>query len=256
MPEIVRLERPSAHVARATINRPPVNALDTAARQALIGIIREVEEDHDTRCLVVTGAGKMFCAGADLKEEAAATGEKDAADFLGEFGLILIGLKKLRVPVIAAINGPCLGGGLELALSCDLRIAARSAKFVASGVNVGMIASFHSLVRTIGTGPAASMLLTGFPCDAERAAQFGLITGMFDDRALADEALALAERIASRSPLSVEANKRCIQQAPDLDADEALTLQAQEALALVATKDHAEALTAFFEKRPGRFKRR
>lgn len=255
MSEGLHLERPHEHVVVATLDRPPVNALDRAARHALRDLIAEIDADLGVRCLVLTATGRTFCAGADLREEASMEGAQDAADFLGEFGLILIGLNRLRVPVVAAINGGCLGGGLELALSCDLRIAARSAHFVASGVNVGLVASFSTLVRTIGSSRAASMLLTGLPCSAERAERFGLVSDVVDDTELAARSLELAVRIASRPPLSVEANKRCIRVAPDLDADAALALQGEEALRLAATRDHQEALAAFFEKRPGRFRR-
>jgi len=252
--EPVRIERPEEGVCLATLDRPPVNALDRAARRALLDLIAEVERDETLRCLVLTGAGRTFCAGADLREEEA-LGPEDAGDFFGEFGRILAGFPSLRVPVIAAVNGGCLGGGLELALTCDLRIASAEASFTASGVNVGLVASVHGLTRLLGTGRAATLLLTGLPCDAERALRFGLVTNVHPADRLRDEAIRLAARIASRAPLAVEANKRFLRDAPDLPADEAFKRQGREAMALAKTADHKEALRAFFERRPGRYRR-
>jgi enoyl-CoA hydratase len=251
----LRIVRPSAHVLVATLDHPPANTLDAALRRALLGLLEEVERDLDLRCVVLTGAGKNFCAGADLREEEAVRPE-DAGRFFGEFGRILAGLGTLRVPVIAAIQGPCLGGGLELALSCDLRIASTAARFTASGVNVGLVASFHSLVRLLGSGRAAHLLLTGSAIDADMAERWGVVSALHAPGDLADEALALAARIASRAPLAVEANKRAVRQAPDLDADAAFKLQGRLALELARTHDHKEALRAFLGKRPPRFERR
>ncbi len=254
MSEAVRIETPAEGVRLATLDHPPVNALGRSARRALLDLIAEIEADDTARCLILTGTGKTFCAGADLREEEELE-EKDAGSFFGEFGRILAGIQTLRVPVLAAINGGCLGGGLELALMCDLRIGSTAARFTASGVNVGLIASFHSLTRLIGSGPAASMLLTGLACDAQRALRFGLLTDVHEPDRLIPEAVRLAERIASRAPLSVEATKRCIREAPDLTREEAFLLQGREAVALAKTSDHKEALRAFFERRPGKYRR-
>jgi len=253
--DCVRVERPAEGVVVATLDRPPVNALDGAARRALLDLLDEVERDAELRCLVLTGTGRMFCAGADLKEEEKLEGE-ETGSFFGEFGRILVGIAQVRVPVIAAVNGACMGGGLEVALMCDIRIASTEARFTASGVNVGLIASFYSLTQLLGSGPAASMLLTGQACDAARAERFGLVTDVHPPERLMDEAVVLAKRIASRAPLSVEATKRCMRQAPDLSAEEAFKLQGRETLALAATADHKEALRAFFERRDGRYERR
>jgi enoyl-CoA hydratase/carnithine racemase len=251
----LHVEEPSPGVLLAVLDRPPVNALDRALRSALLDLIQRVEEDVDVRCLVLTGEGRTFCAGADLREEQALD-PQDAGAFLGEFGRILSGVATSRVPVIGAINGGCLGGGLELALQCDLLVASHEAHFVASGVNVGLIASTWSLSRRIGAGRAASLLLTGSRCDAARAERFGLVTDLFAPEALRRGAVDLAARIASRAPLSVEATTRCLRKASDLTHEEAFLLQGREAVALAKTRDHKEALAAFFERRDGRYERR
>ncbi len=255
MADPVRIEGPAPGVRLAVLDRPPVNALDRAARRALLDLVAEIEGDEDVRCLVLTGEGRTFCAGADLREEEDLESE-DAGDFFGEFGRVLAGLQTLRVPVIAAVNGGCLGGGLELALMCDIRIASTAASFTASGVNVGLVASFHGLATLLGTGRAASMLLTGLPCDAERALRFGLVTDLHEPDRLRSEAIRLASRIATRAPLAVEATKRCLLKAPGLSREEAFLLQGREAIELARTADHKEALRAFFERRNGRYQRK
>ena len=253
--EAVHVEEPSPGVVMAVIDRPPVNTLDTAARAALLGLIDRIEASDDVRCLVLTANGRTFCAGADLREEQELD-PKDAGAFLGEIGRILAGISTLRVPVIGAINGGCLGGGLELALQCDILIASSEAHFVASGVNVGLVASTWSLTRRIGSGRAASMLLTGLKCDAVRAERFGLVTDVYPPDELRPAAVRLAQRIASRAPLSVEATTRCLRQAVDQSAEEGFIAQGREAVALARTRDHQEALAAFFGRREGRYERR
>ena len=149
-----------------------------------------------------------------------------------------------RVPVIAAINGFCLGGGLELALACDIRLSSPDAIFTASGVNVGLMASIKRLPRLIGEGPAKAMLLTGAPVDAETALIRGLVTGLH--KAVVKDALALADRIATRAPLSVEAVKRVVGRPFDERA---------ELAALFHSEDHQSALQAFAAKQTPSFRR-
>ncbi|CAG1004321.1 enoyl-CoA hydratase [Myxococcaceae bacterium] len=250
----VRIERPSKHVRRAILDHPPANTLGSGARRDLLAFLDEAQADLEVRAVVLTGEGRIFCAGADLREERALT-DSDAPDFFGSFGRILAGITGHRIPVIAAVNGPCLGGGLELALSCDLRIASMTATFTASGVNVGLVASCHSLVRCIGSGRAAHALLSGSPVDAQTAERWGLVSALAEPARLEETSLDLAERIASRAPLAVEATKKFARQAPDLDASEAFVRQGRLALELARTADHEEALAAFFEKRPGKYVR-
>jgi enoyl-CoA hydratase len=157
--------------------------------------------------------------------------------------------------VIAAINGWCLGGGLELASVCDIRIAAAEARFVCSGVNVGLMASAYRLPRLIGLARAKHMLLTGSPVDAATADKFGLVTAVHAGDALRVQAVTLAERIASRAPLSVEATKRTAALASDLSPEEAAALNAKELAVLSRSADHKAALAAFAEKREPVFKR-
>jgi enoyl-CoA hydratase len=165
-------------------------------------------------------------------------------------------VEEARVPVIAAINGPVAGGGLEFALACDIRLAAEEATFVAAGVNVGLILSWYRLPRIVGLGRAKQMLLTGSPVTADRAERWGLVTEVHPADALLPAAVALAERVASRAPLSVENTKACANRAFDLTSEELAALQREKFLEMFATRDHEEALRAFFDRRTPSFERR
>jgi enoyl-CoA hydratase/carnithine racemase len=242
MAGVVHVERVGEAVARLTLDNPPMNALGVEMRQTLVDALDEAETDDSLRCLIVTGRGRAFCSGDDLK---AAAPEHD--DLAG-FGQMLDRLEAVRVPVIAAINGWCIGGGFELALCCDIRLASTEAKFVCAGVNVGLLASTYRLPRLIGVSRAKSMLLTGLPHDAETAERYGLVTGLHTPEHLMDAALALATRIASRAPLSVEAVKRTAGRALDLSPDEALRLAGEELKTLRRSNDHRAALAAFRDR--------
>lgn len=250
----IHFSKPSAHVALLEIDNPPMNALGRASRASLLKRLDEIDTDKDVRCVVLTGRGRAFCGGDDLKEQAEAQKTRSSAH-LGEFGQVLERIETYRLPVIAAINGWCLGGGLELASVCDIRIASSEAKFVCSGVNVGLMASAYRLPRLIGVARAKHMLLTGSPHDAATAERFGLVTAVHAPEALMAAALALAERIASRAPLSVEATKRTAAMAPDLTPEDAAKVNAKELSVLGKSADHKEALAAFIAKRAPLFRR-
>jgi enoyl-CoA hydratase len=251
----VELTHHSPHVAVITLNNPPVNTLSWASRADLIKVLAELENDDRIRAVVLTGAGRAFTAGADLRQDQVMS-EEQLPDFLMDFDRIIRGIEEFRAPVIAAINGPTVGGGLEVALACDIRIAADNATFVAAGVNVGLMANFWRLTRVVGLGPATDILLTGEPCSADQAARYGLVTQLCFPEALMEVALAKAERIASRAPLSVEATKRCVRAAPGMDRTEADRRQVAELQQLFTSEDHQEALRAFFTKTTGNFHRR
>ncbi|HEY4941726.1 MAG TPA: enoyl-CoA hydratase/isomerase family protein [Rhizomicrobium sp.] len=251
----IHFTRPTADVALLEIDNPPMNALGREARAALLARLDEIDADKDLRAIVLTGRGaRAFCSGDDLKEQAEAQRAKSSAH-LGEFGRVLARIEGHRLPVIAAVNGWCLGGGLELASVCDIRVASTEAKFVCSGVNVGLMASAYRLPRLIGVARAKHMLLTGSPIDAATADKFGLVTAVHAPEALMAEAIALATRISSRAPLSVEATKRTAALAPDLSPEEAAVVIAKELAFLGRSADHKAALAAFAEKREPVFKR-
>ncbi|MDF5756951.1 enoyl-CoA hydratase/isomerase family protein [Spongiactinospora sp. TRM90649] len=256
----VGLDRPSPHVGLITLNHPPANTLGRAMRARLVELLTELDRDPEIRCLVLTGTGTTFTAGADLRENRAlhspadADGERVEA-FLGDFDRVLCAVEDFRTPVIAAVNGAAVGGGLELAMACDIRLAASDAVFVAAGVNVGLIANFWRLTRIVGLGPAKEILLTGERYGAEEALRWGLVTGVHAPADLLPAALAKAERVASRPPLSAEATKACANLAHGLTREQATALQARYFQTMVRTADHREALDAFFARRPGHYQR-
>jgi enoyl-CoA hydratase len=245
----VRVEQPVPNVHRIVLDRPPVNALDVGAGEQLLVALEAVERDLAIRCVIFTGAGGAFTAGADLREQQGVALADRGAYLDGIFTLI-DRIDTLRVPVIAAIDGPCFGGGLELALACDLRVASTRASFGASGVNVGLIGSFQRLPRTLGLGRAMEMLLTGATYDAERAERWGLITAMHAPERFEGAVLELAQRIASRAPFSVEETKDAALRAFDMTPEQARAEQIARFVRLSATQDHVDAVAAFAESKP------
>jgi enoyl-CoA hydratase/carnithine racemase len=245
----VHIERPAPSIVRLVIDNPPMNPLGVAMREAFMGVLDEVEADESLRAIIVTGKGRAFCGGDDLKDVS------PQGEDLAGFGRLLERLDATRAPVIAAVNGWCVGGGFELALCCDIRIASTEARFVCAGVNMGLMASAYRLPRLIGVSRAKAMLLTGLPHDAATAEQYGLVMGLHAPEDLEAAALALAARIASRAPLSVEATKRIAGRAPDLSPEDAAAMQAADLRVLRRSADHKEAVTAFREKRDPVFTR-
>ncbi|MBV9994358.1 MAG: enoyl-CoA hydratase/isomerase family protein [Caulobacteraceae bacterium] len=252
----VHLERIGRHVVLAELDNPPRNTLRAGMVGALQSALVAAEADHEVRAFVVTGRGPAFCAGADLNDERAATETPGGGEFRTGLGTLFASLERTRLPVIGLINGWCVGGGLELALCCDLRLASSEAKFVCAGVNVGLIASAYKLPRLIGVAAAKAMLLTGSPFDAEAALRFNLVTEIHAPDRLRAAGVALAERIASRAPLSVEASKRVADLALHLSPEDGGRMERREARALAQTEDHKGAVAAFLGKSAPTFVRR
>lgn len=241
----VHIEQPADHVRTLIIDKAPANALDGDMLSLLLDQLETIQADSEVRAIVLTGTGKYFCSGADLK---ASGGEA-----LTLFGKFLNAVEASKAPVIAAINGWCVGGGFELSLCCDIRLASDNARFVCAGVNVGLMASTYRLPRLIGTSRAKLMLLTGSEFDAHTVEQFGVTIATHDQSELANRANELAERIASRAPLSVAAAKRISSVALDHDRRAIRPLENEELKILQNSADHKEALLAFKEKRPPKF---
>ncbi len=254
-PELVLRERVGA-VEVLTLNRPEKrNALSTPLREALIGALDAIAQDAAVRVVVITGAGdKAFVAGADITEFAGRDVAAQAAVMQGRRVYDVVAA--VERPVIAAINGVCLGGGLELALACDIRIASSSARFGQPEVNLGLIpggGATQRLPRVIGLGSALRLLLTGDLVDAAEAHRIGLIEEITDPGECLPRALALAERIALNSPVAVSAAKRVATAALGLPLAAGLDLERAAFLACFAAADRAEGIAAFLEKRPPSF---
>ena len=254
----IHQRRIGAHVALLQIDNPPANSLGDAMRKDFVAQLDALENDLSVRALVLTGTGRSFCSGDDLREQetAAAASEAVRNARLSDFANMLTKVETLRMPVIAAINGWCIGGGLELAICCDIRIASSEARFTCAGVNVGLMASAYRLPRLIGVARAKHMLLTGLPFDAQTAERFGLVTAIHAPQDLESEAISLAERVASRAPLSVEATKRVASSAIDFAPEEIAKSFAEKLFALAQSEDHRGALAAFREKREPQFERK
>ncbi len=251
----VSLRYETPHIAVLTLDSPPSNTFSWESRRSFMRALDILDADEQIRCLVVTGEGRAFTAGAQLREDQSMTDEQ-LADYLAEFSRVLNGVQNFRAPVIAAINGATVGGGLEFALCCDIRIASTEAFFVAAGVNVGLIVSFWRLPRVIGLGPAKEILLTGARYTAQQALNWGLVTEVHEPADLMTAALAKAQRIATRAPLSVEVTKEAVTGAFEMYFAEGQALQTKRFLEMFRTEDHQEALRAFFEKRDGDYQRR
>lgn len=244
-------------VATITLNRPEkFNAATPEMSKAIVAATEECNRNGDVRCVIVTGAGpKAFCAGSDIAElDSYATpwDFRNRADYCDA-------IHRLLKPSIAAVNGHALGGGLETALSCDIRIASSNAKFAAPEIKLGWIggggmAAF--LAHSIGASNAALMLMTGDPIDARRALDWGLVSEVTEPEALMDRARQLAGTIASRAPIAAETAKRNLKAAFSMPLDEAMAYERDLQTICFATEDAREGRAAFQEKRPPLFRRR
>jgi len=244
----------SDQVATVTLDRPEaMNAIDPDTEAALVAAWQRIDADGDIRAAVVTGAGgKAFSAGADLKASTPADGNYAAAAF-GAGDRSFVARLATDKPVLCAINGYALGGGLELALACDIRIASPNARFGLPEVRLGTIpgaGGTQRLPRMIGASDAMLLLLTGDEIDAAEALRIGLISRIVPADDLLAEAQAIAGRIAANAPLSVRAVKRLVTMGQGLHLDDATDLERIVWGLLRGTNDRAEGRAAFRDKRP------
>jgi len=243
-------------VTLVTMNRPEKrNALDGPMRCAFLGVMDRLNRDPEVRAIVVTGAGdKAFIAGADIGEfEGRGPVEQYRAMKLPT---VFNALEQSPKPVIAAINGYCLGGGMELALACDIRLASTSARFGQPEVNLGIIpggGGTQRLPRIIGQGAALRLILTGELIDASEALRLRLVEEVHPPDQLLDRAISLGETIASKSPVAVSAAKEATRAALSLALDDGLKLETALFQLCFASQDKAEGVRAFLEKRPANF---
>jgi enoyl-CoA hydratase len=240
------------------VNRPKsLNALNPATVREIAACLEEVRQDQSIRCLIITGEGdRAFIAGADIAAMVSMTAlEGKAFSAMGQSTLRT--LEELPIPVIAAVNGFALGGGTELALACDLIIAADKARFGQPEINLGVIPGFggtQRLARRIGLPRARELIYSGDMIDAEAALRYGLANKVVPLADLMTEAKALANKLAAKPPVAIRQAKAAINAGIDMDLDNACRFENEAFTLTFATADKVEGMKAFLEKRPANFK--
>jgi enoyl-CoA hydratase len=244
-------------VAVITINRPDkLNALSSKVHAEGISALDELRNDNEIRVVVITGSGeKSFVAGADISEFAgkSAAGQRDVMNARSLFNSI----DAFPKPVIAMINGFCLGGGCELALACDLRIASEKARFSQPEINLGIMpggGGTQRLTRLIGEGRAMEMILTGDMIDANTALNFGLVNHVHAPEELEEKTIELANKIAEKAPIALQMSKEAVKFASRSNLDEGLRREVDLFAICFSTEDKEEGVSAFLEKRKPDFK--
>lgn len=248
---ILKQER-NQDIVILTISRPQaLNALNTMFFQEMNHFLEDLENDNTVRVLVITGEGKAFVAGADIAEMSemnAMQGEQFSITGQRTFDRI----ENLKIPVIAAVNGFALGGGCELAMACDIRIANNFAKFGQPEVNLGLIPGYagtQRLSRHIGLSDSLFLLMTADMINAEEALRLGLVQKIVDAAQLIPECLAIAEKIASKGRIAIEKVKEVTRKGINTDFKSACAIEAKEFGALFGNGESGEGMKAFLEKR-------
>jgi enoyl-CoA hydratase len=255
--ETILVEREDA-LATVTLNRPNVlNALNLAMIHELDRAFAALDADDAVRAVVLTGAGeRAFAAGADIGELSALPTAVAGARLARRGQQLTLRIERMRKPVIVAVNGFALGGGCELAMSGDIRVASENAKFGQPEVNLGLMPGYGGTQRTtrlVGRGMAMYLCLSGEMIDAAEALRVGLVQKVVPLADVRDEAKRIARTIASRAPLAVEATKRTIADGTGIPLGEALAMEALAFGSLVGTSDAREGTSAFLEKRKPNF---
>jgi 2-(1,2-epoxy-1,2-dihydrophenyl)acetyl-CoA isomerase len=244
-------------VATITLDRPAaLNALTVPMKAELLRALGLVARDPDVRAVVLTGAGRAFCAGQDLKERQAPDAAPLAVELRERYNPIIRAMRRLDKPIVGAINGVAAGAGASLAFACDIRIAAEAASFVLAFGRIGLVPDSGAtwfLPRLVGAAKAAEMALLGEAVSAAEAEQFGLVAKVVPDEDLVAEAKAVALRLAALAPRALASTKHALDRAWSIDLDRALDEEAYRQGVAGASADHAEGMAAFLEKRPPRF---
>ena len=256
MPDGVRVEVADA-VATITLDRPEsLNALTIPMKVALREALGSIAEDRSVRAVVLTGSGRAFCAGQDLGEREAPNAPPLDVELRERYNPIIGAIRSMGQPVIAAVNGVAAGAGASIAFACDLRIASTEARFVLAFGRIGLVPDSGAtwlLPRLVGAARAAEIALLGDAIGADDALRFGLVNRVVPADALATESRAMAERLAAGAPLATALTKQALDRSWGIGLDEALDGEATLQGIAGATRDHAEGLAAFREKRPPRF---
>jgi enoyl-CoA hydratase/carnithine racemase len=246
----------SGSITTIRLENPPLNLVTVDLTQSLDSALAAVESDPDVRCVVLIGTGeRAFCAGSDVKEFESLQGRVGEGKLLLEKA-VYRRLARLPVPTIAAIQADALGGGLELALCCDLRVADERAKLGLPEVRLGVMpgsGGTQRLPRIVGIAKAKELILMGEIISASDALEIGLVNRVAAAGQALDEAMKMAETIAERGPLAVREAKQALDLAGDMPLDEGLARELDASERIFASRDMLEGAQAFFEKRPPRF---
>jgi enoyl-CoA hydratase len=256
-PLILVERQPEQRTALVRLNRPKqLNALNAQVMDQLCATLEELDRDDEIRVMVVTGNQRAFAAGADIGEMAGATPiDMLKGNRIGQWDRI----RRVSKPVIAAVNGWALGGGCELAMTLDLIIAGEGAKFGQPEINIGVIpgaGGTQRLTRAIGKSRAMEMVLTGEPMDAREAHARGLVARVVPDELVVEDALALAAKIATKSPVALRLAKEAVNAAYEMSLTDALAHERRLFYLLFASEDQKEGMAAFLEKRTPDFRGR
>jgi len=240
------------HIALITISRPKaLNDLNYETLRELNEVIDKIEDDRDIYCVIITGSeGKAFVAGADISEmkDMDVYGAREFSSFGNK---VFRRIELMEKPVIAAVNGYALGGGCELALCCDIRIASENAVFGQPEVTLGIIPGFggtQRLARVIGIGKAKELIFTGSRINADEALKIGLVNKVVPPEKLIEEAMAVAKKIAANAPIAVRYSKTAINRGVECDLDTALSYEREAFSQCFARQDQKDAMKAFVEK--------
>ncbi|HWR30560.1 MAG TPA: enoyl-CoA hydratase/isomerase family protein [Negativicutes bacterium] len=251
MYETILVEK-QENVFSLTLNRPQaLNAMDMVMREEIKEVLAQIVRDDEVRVVVLRANGRAFCAGGDIKTmgtSAPNAGRKR----LRNVHILYKTLMTMDKPVIAAVNGYAAGSGLALACACDFRIAAKSSKFAASFINVGLVPDcgiFYNLPRLIGVAKAKEMTMLGQAFDAEKALEMGLVTNVVEDDQLDTAVNELASQLAARSPIALALNKSVMNRSFELSLDDALEYEAYAQDVCMMSQEHKELVAAFLDKK-------
>jgi len=256
MPELIRSEVDGG-IATITLDRPEaLNALTIPMKIELLAAFRAIGRDRSVRAVVLTGAGRAFCAGQDLKERLEPDPTPLAVEVRERYNPIIRAMRALPQPIVGAINGVAAGAGASIAFACDLRIAGEGASFVLAFGRIGLVPDSGAtwfLPRLVGPAKAAEMALLGSTLSAADAERLGLVVKVVPGASLAAEARATAARLAELAPLALAHTKRALDRGWSVELEDALEDEAYRQGIAGASADHAEGLAAFIDKRPPRF---
>ncbi len=259
--ETLALEQPAEHLLVVRINRPEVrNAISTQVGRDMLDVFsRLIADPAPYRCVILTGTGdKAFCAGGDLKERHGMTDEQWLTQH-AIFERMTLALLDCPIPVIAAVNGAAVGGGFELALTCDFAYASTTARFALTEITLGIMpgaGGTQFLPRAAGSARAKEIIWTGKPFSAEQALEWGVVNRLCAPEKLMQETLATAQTICGNAPISVKQSKRAMHFGMQMDVRSALFLEIDAYNRMVPTEDRHEGVRAFNEKRKPNFKGR